>query len=143
MARMTPEQMDTFFARTRQAILLSLNADGSPDGVPVWFDWDGTSVRIFSGSGAEKIRRIAADPRVAILVSNDVDEAPAWVRFEGRAQIDMDADAKELAVDVLAPRYWDLSVPAYAAVVEQWAQAPGDAFVVITLTPERIRSSAG
>lgn len=143
MARMTPEQMDTFFERTRQAVLLTLNPDGSPDGVPVWFDWDGTSVRIFSGTGAEKIRRIAADPRVAVLVTNEVDESPAWVRFEGRAQIDLEADAKALAVDVLAPRYWDLSVPDYAAVVEQWSQAPDDAFVVIALTPDAIRSSAG
>lgn len=143
MARMTSEQMATFFERTRQAILLSVNADGSPDGVPVWFDWDGVAVRIFSGSGAEKIRRIAADPRVAVLVTNDVDEAPAWVRFEGRAQIDMDADAKTLAIDVLAPRYWDLTLPAYATVIEEWSQAPDDAFVVICLTPETIRSSAG
>lgn len=143
MPQMTNDQMAAFFERTRQAILITVNADGSPDGVPVWFDWDGSAVRIFSGSGADKIQRIAADPRVAVLVTNDIDEAPAWVRFEGRARIDMDADAKSLAVDLLAPRYWDLSVPAYAAVVEQWSAAPDDAFVVIRLNPDTIRSSAG
>jgi hypothetical protein len=84
--------------------------------------------------------RIARDPRIALLVTNDVDEPPAWVRFEGRAVVDSEADAKRLAVEVLAPRYWDLSVPDYAAVVEQWSQAPDDAFVVVRVTPERIRS---
>ena len=141
MAQMTDEQMTTFLGRTRQAILLTVAADGQASGVPVWFDWDGETVRIFSGREAPKIERIANDPRISVLVTNDVDEPPAWVSFEGRAQIDTVADAKALAVDVLAPRYWDLDDPSYRATVDQWAKAPADAFVVIRLAPERIRSS--
>jgi len=140
MPEMTSDEVMTFLERTRQAILLTVGHDGSPDGVPVWFDWDGRTATFFSGSGAPKIARIARDPRIALLVTNDTDEAPAWVRFEGRAVIDLDADAKELAVAVLAPRYWDLSRPDYATVVEQWRAAPDDAFVVVRLTPDRIRS---
>ena len=143
MAVMTSTERDEFLQRTRLGMLLSNRADGAPDGVPVWFYWDGTTVRVFSGAGAPKIDRIAADPRIAILVCNDIDEAPGWIRFEGRAVIDLDADARSLAVDVLAPRYWDLDDPTYASIVAQWAEAPSDAFVVIALTPERIRSSAG
>ena len=142
MPRMTTDQMTTFLERTRQAILLTTAADGSANGIPVWFDWDGEAVRVFSGAGAPKVARIANDRRISILVTNDLDEAPAWVCFEGRAQIDLNADAKALAVDVLAPRYWDLDVPEYAAVVDQWSQAPDDAFVIIRLVPEQIRSSA-
>ena len=78
--------------------------------------------------------RIADDPRIALLVTNDVDEPPAWVRFEGRAVIDEDADAKALAVDVLAPRYWDLDVPEYAAVVEELEDGPESA-VTVESTP--------
>ncbi len=141
MAKMTNEQMTTFFQRTRQAVLLTARADGRANGVPVWFDWDGETVRIFSGRDAPKIKRITDNPRISVLVTNDIDEAPAWVSFEGQAQIDTEADAKQLAVDVLAPRYWDLDVPAYRATVDQWAGAPDDAFVVIRLDPERIRSS--
>jgi len=141
MAAMTSEQMKEFLSRTRQGILLSTRSDGSADGVPVWFDWDGGSVRFFSGSDAPKVRRIRERPRIAVLVTNDVDEAPAWVRFEGDAEIDAAADARHLAVEVLAPRYWDLDDPAYAEVVEQWRTAPADALTVIRLVPERIRSS--
>ena len=141
MASMTPDQMDAFLARTRQAILLTTTPGGSPTGVPVWFDWDGDTVRFFSNATAPKVATIEADPRIALLVTNDVDEAPAWVRFEGRATVDRAADARHLAVDVLAPRYWDLSEPAYASVVERWAAAPEDALVVIGLTPDVIRSS--
>ncbi|MCP3853616.1 MAG: hypothetical protein GY698_02640 [Actinomycetia bacterium] len=142
MPRMTTDQMTRFLERTRQAILLTNTEDGTAHGVPVWFDWDGEAVQFFSGSGAPKVARIANDRRISILVTNTIDEAPAWVCFEGQAQIDLNADAKALAVDVLAPRYWDLDVPEYAAIVDQWTQAPDDAFVVIRLVPEQIRSSA-
>lgn len=141
MAQMTPERMDEFFTRTRHGILLSTRDDGAADGVPIWFDWDGEVVRFFSSATAPKIDRLGRDPRIAVLVVNDIDETPAWVRFEGNAEIDLDADAKSLAVDVLAPRYWDLTEPGYASVVEQWAAAPSDAFVVVRLEPTRIRSS--
>lgn len=141
MATMTADQMTTFLERTRQAILLTTDAEGRPNGVPVWFDWDGHAVQIFSSANAPKIRRIEHDPRVSVLVTNEVDEAPAWVSFEGDATIDPDADAKALAVDVLAPRYWDLNIPGYRDTVDQWAAAPNEAFVVIRLEPQRIRSS--
>lgn len=141
MASMTDDDLATFFSRTRQGILLTTAPDGGPDGVPIWFDWDGSEVRFFSGSAAPKMDRIRADPRIAVLVTNDLDEPPAWVRFEGRAVIDPSADAKTLAIDVLAPRYWDLDQPGYAAVVSAWADGPPDALTMVRLTPDRIRSS--
>lgn len=142
MAQMKSDQMTSFFQRTRQAILLTTATDGTASGVPIWFDWDGETVRMFSSASAPKIQRITDDPRISVLVTNDIDEAPSWVCFEGQAEIDPDADAKALAVDILAPRYWDLDVPDHRSVVKQWSQAPDDAFVVIRLAPERIHTSA-
>ena len=142
MAQMTAEHMTRFLDKTRQAILLTTNTDGTANGAPVWFDWDGSSVRIFSNATAAKVERIESDPRISVLVTNDIDEPPEWVRFDGEAELDRDADAKTLAVEVLAPRYWDLENPGYAAVVEQWRAAPDDALVVIRLRPQHIRSSA-
>ena len=141
MAQMTPDRMDEFLSRTRQAVLLSTRNDGTADGVPIWFDWDGHVLRFFSSASAPKVARIRDDPRIAVLVVNDIDEPPAWVRFEGTAAIDTETDAKAFAVEVLAPRYWDLSVPAYAEVVDQWANAPEDALTVVRLEPTTIRSS--
>ena len=138
---MTADEIDQFLATTRQAILLRTNDDGTATGAPVWFDWDGTSVRCFSSATAPKVRGIERDPRISMLVTNDVDEPPAWVRFDGTAVVDRDTDARPLATEVLAPRYWDLSHPDYAATVEQWRSAPADALVVIRLEPDRIVSS--
>lgn len=141
MAAMTDEQMQTFLAKTRQAILLRTNADGTAGGAPVWFDWDGEAVRIFSMATAPKVKRIQADPRISVLVINDFDEAPAWVRFDGTAELDFETDARPLAVDVLAPRYWDVTNPEIAAILDGWRAAPAEAFVTIVLRPERIASS--
>ena len=143
MPQMTDEQISGFLAPTRQAILMRTNADGSAAGAPVWFDWDGETVRIFSSADAPKVRAIERDPRISVLVVNNVDEPPMWVRFDGSAEIDREADAKHLATEVLAPRYWDLAVPDYADVVGVWRDAPAEAFVVIALTPTSIRSSVG
>ena len=141
MATMTSEQLETFLGRTRQAVLLTTNADGSAHGVPVWFDWDGEIARFFTMSTSPKVERIERDPRISLLVQNDLDEAPQWVRFDGSAELDRVADARSFATEVLAPRYWDLSVPEVAAVVDTWRAAPDDALVVIRLRPDRIASS--
>ena len=143
MAEMSETELAAFLSRTRQGIWLTTNSDGDARGVPVWFDWDGSSVRIFSDARAVKVARLRDDPRVSLLVTNDLDEPPAWVRFDGQAAIDPDVDAKAFATEVLAPRYWDLDAPEYASTVAQWRDAPDGALVAIRLQPERVRSSQG
>ena len=142
MAQTNRDQLDTFLERTRQGILLTVNDDGTAGGVPVWFDWDGEEVRFFTSRGSPKLSRIRRDPRISLLVPNDIDEPPSWVRFDGRAEIDHEADAQHLAVEELAPRYWDLDDPSHAEVVDRWREAPAEAFVVVRLRPDRIHAHA-
>lgn len=139
---MTPAEIDAFLSKTRQAILLRTRPDGTATGAPVWFDWDGTTVQIFSMATAPKVERIEQDPRISVLVTNDLDEAPAWVRFDGTAELDFDTDARPLAVDVLAPRYWDVTDPEVVATLDEWRAAPPEAFAIIRLRPDRIASGA-
>ena len=77
-----------------------------PISVPVWFDWDGVTVQMFASADSPKMRRLQSDPRVSLLVSNDVDEPESWVAFDGSVTID-DSGGFELA-ESLAKRYWDL-----------------------------------
>ena len=141
MAEMTTDELSEFLSRTRQAILVRATAQGAPTGAPVWFDWDGEVVRMFSSAEAPKVAGIRRDPRIAVVVSNDLDESPAWVRFEGEAVIDAETDARPLAADVLAPRYWNVTDPDVAAYLDQWRAAPAAAFVIIELRPSRIASN--
>jgi PPOX class probable F420-dependent enzyme len=138
MARMTDDQRDAFLRGRRYGILTTNGADGVPMPIPLWFDWDGGRARLFSAAGAAKLRRIAADPRVALLVPNNPDETERWVLIRGRAEV-VDEDGMALARK-LAERYWDLDDPAHARTLRDWES---EEWVVVAITPESITSSPG
>jgi PPOX class probable F420-dependent enzyme len=136
---MNDEKRQNFLAKTRYGYLTTLRREGSPLTVPVWFEWDGEVVRIFTGKSSAKVRHIQNDPRVTVLVANHLDEPEAWVAFDGTAAIEPEGGF-ELA-ERLAHKYWDLSDPERKAVLESW-RAGADTLCVIALRPERIRTYA-
>jgi len=107
----------------------------SPDGpriVPVTFAWHAgravwavDDVKPKRGRELQRLRDLAADPRVALLVDHYEDDWSAlwWVELRGTASI-LEGEAAEAALDVLAARY-----PAYLK-----ARPPGP---VIEIEPER------
>ena len=137
MTKMTEEFREEFLTKARYGYLTTLASDGSPRSVPVWFDWDGHAVRIFTGIDTPKAKRVRRDPRVTLLVSNDVSEHESWVSFDGPAQIRLDG-AIEL-VEELAAKYWDLSDPNRKATLDSWKTTP-EQLCIIELVPTRIRT---
>jgi PPOX class probable F420-dependent enzyme len=137
MAEMTTAQRDAFLSEARIATLVSLYGDGRPTAVPVWFEWDGEVARIFTGRASEKARRIRADSRVALTVAEAVGVPEAWVTIEGHAAL-IDEGGYALA-QRLAPRYY--SPERARQTLAEWGRLEG-IFVVIAITPDRIRSSA-
>ncbi|MDM8519536.1 pyridoxamine 5'-phosphate oxidase family protein [Anaerolineales bacterium HSG6] len=137
MAKMTEEFREEFLAKTRYGYLTTLTRDGAPRTVPLWFDWDGHIVRIFSGIGSPKIKRIKHDARITLLVSNDMSEGEMWVAFDGSAEIKLKG-VMEL-IEQLAARYWDLSNPKLKATLDSWKATP-EQFCMIELVPTRIRT---
>ena len=132
----TDAERDAFLAEPRQAILITNRAGEAPIGVPVWFEWTGSEVVMFSGRGVPKLERIKKDPNVMMLVTNHIGEAEAWVSFEGPMVICDEEDAWPL-VERLAAHYWD--VEEKKDVLEQW-QAASEMMVVLRMTPTRIRN---
>ncbi len=139
MATMTEAYREEFLAKTRYGYLTTLTPDGSPQTVPVWFDWDGQTVRIFTSIDSPKIKRIKHDPRITLLVSNDLSEGEAWVSFDGTAKIQLDGGF-ELA-EQLAAKYWDLSDPKQKATLDSW-KAAAQQLCLIELVPAQIRTYA-
>ena len=134
---MSDEERERFLAEPRYGILNTIRSDGLPIGVPVWFDWDGETVRMFTSVVAPKVKRVQADPRSSLLVVNHVTEQESWVSFDGKVAM-RDGGGLELA-EKLAHRYWDLSDPERQATLELWRKAAA-ALRVLELRPERIRS---
>jgi PPOX class probable F420-dependent enzyme len=132
---MIPDARDTFLREARIAKLATLNRDGSPTIVPVWFEWDGAEARVFTFDSSAKVRRIRRDPRVALSVEEPVGVPEAWVTIEGTASVEPGGLA---LAERLAPRYY---TPDRArAALAEWGARP-ERLVVLRITPRAIRSS--
>lgn len=139
MGQMSEADRDAFLAVTRYGILSTLRKDGSPVAIPVWFDWDGSSVKMFTYLGSPKLRRLANDARASVLVTNHIDEKEMWVAFDGTVSVGEEGGF-ELA-EKLAQRYWDLEDPGRASALEGW-RAMESGWRVLEMVPGRVRTYA-
>jgi PPOX class probable F420-dependent enzyme len=135
---MTEDEREAFLSETRLGMLTMLNEQGEPLAVPVWFEWNGSAVRMFSFKRAPKVRRLRANPRASLLVVNHIGKPEAWTAFDGDVAIS-DEGAMALA-DRLAPKYWDMHDASHAKELADWRKH-ASRFCLLTLTPERIRTS--
>ena len=53
------------------AWLTTVRADGQAQSSPVWFLWDGRTFLLYSQPGAQKVRNLAANPKVALHLGDD------------------------------------------------------------------------
>lgn len=135
-------EIEEFLAEPRLAILMYSGARPSPTGVPVWFDWDGSTLTMFAGRSSAKVKHLSNDPNISVLVTNKVGEPEGWVAFDGEVSIeDFAPEEWQALIDRVAPRYWDLSIEGYKQEIANWRSAP-DMFVALKIQPERIRSGA-
>ena len=135
-------EIDAFLNQPRLAILIYNGARLSPVGVPVWYDWDGSVLRMFSGRSSPKVQYLSRDPNVSVLVTNHTAEPEGWVAFDGAITVaDFDPVEWVALIDRVAPRYWDMNDPAKNAVIESWRMSPEN-FVSLHMVPARVRSGA-
>lgn len=141
MPAMSRSEIDEFLSEPRIGVLCTSDLDGSPNGVPVWFEWDGERILMFSSASHKKIARLENDPRASLLVAREVGETEAWVAVDGAVSIG-EGDVVPL-MERLAARYWVDEDPAVAAAhaetVEMWRQAAAQ-LRVLTIVPGEIRS---
>jgi nitroimidazol reductase NimA-like FMN-containing flavoprotein (pyridoxamine 5'-phosphate oxidase superfamily) len=131
---LTPDDR-AFLGRPRIGfVTVSTADDDPPTTTPVWFECNDQSVQLFTGTTSTKARRVRQTGHASIIAANDVGEPEHWVSVEGRARVEEDG-AFDLA-SRLAARYWDLSNPDLAAVVEAWRNAP---LVRVVIAADRVR----
>jgi nitroimidazol reductase NimA-like FMN-containing flavoprotein (pyridoxamine 5'-phosphate oxidase superfamily) len=123
MAAMTEEAREAFLSRPRIGVLSMLAEDGAPIAIPIWFEWDGQRVLMFTGKTSPKLRRLQNDSRTTLLVAAEVGEKEEWVSMDGEVAVYSEG-AIELAAR-LAERYWDLNDPERAATLQLWRDQAG------------------
>lgn len=111
--RMSETDARALFAAARRAVLATVTDDGAPQLVPVTFVVEGDLIHTAvdhkpkTTPALRRLRNIAGNPRVAVLVDHYDDDWDAlwWVRADGRATVTTDADGKRHPLDLLADRY--------------------------------------
>jgi len=123
-----PQFRDLLETKKAFAHLATLMPDGSPQVTPVWFDFDGTDLRINSAKGRVKDLNMRRDGRIAVAIL-DPDNPYRHLAVRGRVEeiTERGADAH---IDALTKKY--LGQDRYP-----YRQA-GEVRVIYRIRPERV-----
>ncbi|MBO0711135.1 MAG: PPOX class F420-dependent oxidoreductase [Acetobacteraceae bacterium] len=109
------------------AELATVMPDGSPQVTPVWFDYDGTNIRVNTAKGRVKARNMQLGSKVALAIV-DPENAYRYLQVRGTVKR-VTEDGAAAHIDALAKKY--LGKDKYP-----WHR-PGDVRVMYEIAPER------
>lgn len=98
-----PDQYKDLLEKKAFAHLGTLMKDGSPQVTPVWFDHDGTHIRINSAKGRWKDKNMRNRPRVALSIL-DPDNPYRYMQIRGKV-VDVTETGADAHIDSLAKKY--------------------------------------
>ncbi len=99
-------RVQRFLATKEVAVLATVQADGAPLAVPMWFLHDPAALTMISVEGTQKVRNLRRDPRVSV-VAESVSEGGAisGVTVQGRVEFLPDGPARRALVARFHARY--------------------------------------
>jgi PPOX class probable F420-dependent enzyme len=106
MAQMSQQQIDDFLEQPLIARVATVRPDGRPHVVPVWFEWDGSTLRFEAEMGSAKVTNLRHDARVSVAV--DVTRGGFRYRavlMEGRGRIVEDRTVAVPVIERIFRRY--------------------------------------
>ena len=116
------------------AWLTTVRADGQAQSSPVWFLWDGQTFLLYSQPGAQKVRNVTVNPKVALHLGDDGDGGDI-VTVEGTATLEPDSPRADRVAEYLAK---------YQTAIEALGYEPGPFArtysMAIRVRPTRLRA---
>jgi PPOX class probable F420-dependent enzyme len=122
-------------SRTKQvALLATVQADGAPLAMPMWFLHDATALTMISVEGTQKIRNLRHDPRVCVVAeAGGGGEDIRGVTVTGRAEFLADGAERRRLIERFHEKYPRLA--------ELWGSRAMPANrVMFKITPQRVKS---
>jgi PPOX class probable F420-dependent enzyme len=114
--------------------LTTVRADGQAQSSPVWFLWDDGTFLVFSQPGAQKVRNLTANPKVALHLGDDGGGGDI-VSVEGTAAVEPDSPRADRVEAYLAK---------YQEAIEALGYEPGPFArtysTAIRVRPTRVRA---
>ncbi len=103
---MTDEEVRAFLAEQRTLIVASLNRDGTPHLVAMWYALVDGRVAFWTYAKSQKARNLARDPRITCLVEAGARyEELRGVQLRGRAEMTDDRAMVQRVGEAVAERY--------------------------------------
>ena len=135
--KMSDEEIREFLAVGRDLQVASINADGTPHLVTMWYAMRDGEVAFWTYAKSQKIVNLRRDPRLSVLVATgEVYEQLKGVSIIGRAEVVDDPDEVLGYGKAVYERYWG---PLNDTVLEG-VKAMSAKRVVILVKPEKILS---
>lgn len=110
--------------------LATTMSDGSPQMTQVWVDTDGEHVIINSVQGFVKLKNIARDPRVAVVVSSPTNPS-RYFQVRGRV-VETTTEGAVDHIEILSQKYLGRPYP--------WYGGRDQVRVIIVIEPEKVTS---
>src|SRR6476660_7260468 len=127
MADAKLEKYADLFHQKAFANLSTLMIDGSPQVTPVWFDYDGTHVRVNSALGRVKDKNIRRDPRVSLAIQ-DPENPYRYMEIRGKV-VEITQKGADDHINSLAKKYLGKDVYPF--------RQPGETRVLYKIEPQK------
>lgn len=132
---MTPEEIDSFLAEPRDAVLSVVLASGRAMGTPIWFRWVDGVARFQSPTTSAKTAGLRTSGRASLCVHEQPLPIARYVTLEGLVrEVDFDLDTDIAAA---AQHYLGSGAAAFVAKIEQ-ALAAGRRWASFEMEPTSV-----
>lgn len=125
-----PEKYKDILHSKALAMLATVNADGTPQVTPVWFDFDGQHIIFNTARGRQKDKNLQRNPRVAVTIV-DPGNAYRYVQVRG-AIVDVSESGANDVINRLAKKYLGKDV-------YPWGN-PDEVRVTYKVRPDRVQT---
>lgn len=125
-----PDQYKDLLQKKAFAHLATVMKDGSPQVTPIWFDYDGTHVRINSAKGRWKDKNMRNRPKVALSIP-DPDNPYRYMQIRG-AVTEVTESGADAHIDSLAKKYLGQDKYPY--------RQPGEERVIYKIAVDRVNA---
>ena len=128
MATQIPDAFKDILNKRGYAHLATLMQDGSPQVTPVWYDFDGTDIRINTAKGRLKDKNMRRAKKVALSIQ-DPDNPYRYLAIRGDI-VEITENGADAHIDALAKKYLDKD--------RYPLRAPGEVRVIYKIRPDKV-----
>ena len=132
--RLDERAVQQFLATKEVVLLATVQPDGAPLAMPMWFLHDPATLTMISVAGTQKVRNLHRDPRVCVVAEGGGTGDVRGVSVHGRAEFLADGPERRALAERLVEKYQPY-------LERRWGgrAMPADR-VMFRIVPERVRS---